>query len=272
MITEQDIINEIEAIEDQIRNISSEFEKLKKRVPEGARLRAAKHGKSYQYFIKSHGTDTNGKYIKQKDRKTASVLAQIEYDSKLISELCKRIETLKRFQAAFGNPFDNTLDQMVFGKRELIAPHYLADEVYLSKWINQEYTGLSFEEHAAEYYTRKGLRVRSKSEILIADILDDLSIPFLYEKPLHLNSEIVHPDFTLLNIKQRKEMYWEHFGMMDDMDYRNKAFLKIRKYESNGLFRHDSFIWTFETGRFPLDTKAIRKMAKELKTTLGYHT
>lgn len=270
MISGKDIENEIEALEDQLRCITSEYEKLKKHVPDGTRLRAAKHRNSYQYFIKSPESNRNGEYVKKKDLKTASALTQLEYDLKLIEELHKRIEELKRFQAAIVDPFDNALGRMVLGKRELVKPHYLSDEVYISRWLNQEYSGLSFEDKSAEYYTKSGLRVRSKSEILIADILDDLAIPFLYEKPLHLNSEIVHPDFTLLNIKQRKEMYWEHFGMMDDMDYRNKAFLKIRKYEANGLFRHDSFIWTFETGRFPLDTKAIRKMAQEIKNTLGY--
>lgn len=121
-----------------------------------------------------------------------------------------------------------------------------------------------------QYYMRNGLRVRSKSEILIADILDEMSIPFLYEKPLLLSSGLYHPDFTLLNIKERKEVYWEHFGMMDDMDYRNSAFKKIRRYEASGLFHPDSFLWTFETGRYPLETKPLRRMVNELKINLGY--
>ncbi|MBO7514269.1 MAG: hypothetical protein J6T47_01390, partial [Lachnospiraceae bacterium] len=255
---------------DQLRQVTSEYEKLKKHLPEGASLRAARHGNSYQYFIRNQEFKSNGIYIKKKDRKIASALAQIEYDEKLIMELRNRIEKLKLFQSVFKNPFESALERMSFGKRELVAPHCLSDDAYVRNWKNQTYTGLSFDDKAHEYYTRQGLRVRSKSEILIADILDDLSIPFLYEKPLRLNSDIVHPDFTLLNIRHRKEIYWEHFGMMDDMDYRNNAFLKIRKYEASGLFRHDSFLWTFETGRFPLETKAIRKMAKELKNKLGY--
>lgn len=270
MISEKDIINEIEVLEDHLRCVASECEKLKRHVPECTGLRAAKHGNTYQYFLKRHTSDSNGVYIKKKDRATACTLAQIEYDMKLIAEIQKRIEELKMFLAMLGNPFENAFERMVFGKREMINPHRLSDEVYISKWRNQDYTELGFDEKAAEYFTRNGLRVRSKSEILIADILDDLSIPFLYEKPLHLHSETVHPDFTLLDIKQRKELYWEHFGMMDDMDYRNKAFLKIRKYEASALFSHDSFIWTFETGRYPLDTKAIRKLAKEIKIKLGY--
>ncbi|MBR5657981.1 MAG: hypothetical protein IKX10_01115 [Lachnospiraceae bacterium] len=270
MILEKDIINEIDALEKELLMIVSECERLKRHAPEGGSLRATKHGKTYQYFIRTPETGSNGEYIKKKDRKTASALAQIEYDEKLCEELRKRIQNLKLFQSTFSNPFETALAHMAFAKRDLIDPHHLSDEAYINKWKNQPYTGLDFDDRAHEYYTRQGLRVRSKSEILIADILDDLSIPFLYEKPLHLNSDTFHPDFTLLNIRQRKEMYWEHFGMMDDMDYRNNAFSKIRKYEASGLYRYDSFIWTFETGKNPIETKVIRKMAKELKTKLGY--
>lgn len=104
--------------------------------------------------------------------------------------------------------------------------------------------------------------------MIIADILDEMSVPFLYEKPLQIGSATVHPDFTLLNIRERREMYWEHFGMMDDMEYRNNAFQKMRKYEST--FRRSSLIWTFETERFPLNTKAVRNMITDMKADLGY--
>ena len=129
---------------------------------------------------------------------------------------------------------------------------------------------MPFKENSPEYYTKRGLRVRSKSEILIADMLDEMSIPFFYEKPLQLKRRIVHPDFTLLDIKERKEVYWEHFGMMDDRDYRDEALLKIREYESNDLYQYDSVIWTFESGKCPMNTRDIRNMVRALSEVLGY--
>ncbi len=115
------------------------------------------------------------------------------------------------------------------------------------------------------------MRVRSKSEVIIADILDETGIPFLYEKPLKIKSGVTHPDFTMLDISKRREIYWEHFGMMDDIDYRNNAFLKIKNYEASGLYQHDSMIWTFETSKYPINTKEIRRMIVGLKRTLGYY-
>jgi hypothetical protein len=56
--------------------------------------------------------------------------------------------------------------------------------------------------------------------------------------------------------------------MMDDKEYRDDAFMKIRKYEENGLFQYDSVIWTFETGKIPLNTRDIRKMIRVLRARL----
>lgn len=159
---------------------------------------------------------------------------------------------------------------MSTGKKELIRTHYTSDEIYLNNWKNQEYEVLAFKDNYPEYYTRKGIRVRSKSEVIIADTLDEMEIPFLYEKPLKLNSGIVHPDFTLLNIRERRELYWEHLGMMDDIDYRNNALIKIRNYESSGIYQHDCLILTFETSKYPLNTKEIRRMIIKMKNSLGY--
>ena len=201
----------------------------------------------------------------------AVMLAQMEYYEALIKALDRALVLLGRCDSTSkGAPFESAINSMSSGKRELISPIYLTDEQYLEKWKNQVYEKLYFREETTEFYTRQGLRVRSKSEVIVADMLDENDVPFLYEKPLRLRSGIVHPDFTLLNIRERKEIYWEHFGIMDDREYRDNAFLKMREYEANGLYQGESLIWTFETGKYPLNTREIRKMIKALKERLGY--
>ena len=271
LIKNTDIIKEIQFLEDLKEKVSFELDKLSKKVPDGARLRAVKCGNTYQYFLRKKGAGSNGIYIKKNDRRTAAILAQIEYDEKLKTIIQESLDELHRCRDAWiDSPFMVALNQMIPGKRELVDVPFITDENYISDWKNQEYESLGFREGVSEYYTRQGLRVRSKSEVIIADVLDEMHVPFLYEKPLKLKSGTVHPDFTLLNIKERKEVYWEHFGMMDDIEYRNNAFYKIRQYESSGLYQYESVIWTFETGNFPLNTRNLRKMIKGLKETLGY--
>lgn len=271
MIRKSDIENEMEFIEENIQRAKKELEILRKKVPEGAKLHSTRHRNSFQYFMRTNSSDTNGEYIKVKDRKRAVILAQIEYYEKLLEGLDSALSTLNQIRINCADSvFESTLNNMPLGTGELIEPPYISDENYIFRWRNTEFTHMDFSTDYPEYYTRQNLRVRSKSEVIIADILDEAKIPFLYEKPLRLKTGTVHPDFTLLNIKTRKELYWEHLGMMDDTDYRNSAYLKLRNYEANGVYPYESVIWTFETGRYPLNTKEIRKMVKNLKTTLGY--
>lgn len=267
-----DLTNEIDHLNDCLEKTMSELERIKGMIPEGISLRVARHGKGYQYFARKKGRNTNGSYIKSSDRETAVLLAQMEYDERLMATLQKSISSLKDCKDLFRwNPFESALNQMVMGKRELVKMPYVSDDCYVMNWKNQEYEGLGFKDGFPEFYTRKGLRVRSKSEVIIADILDELCIPFLYEKPLELKSGTIHPDFTLLDVKERKDVYWEHFGMMDDVEYRCNAFSKIKNYESNGLYQFDSVIWTFETTRNPINTWTLRKMAGVLRKKLGYY-
>ncbi|MBR5348304.1 MAG: hypothetical protein IK125_03635 [Lachnospiraceae bacterium] len=271
MVRRREIKEEINVLEERLRRLNVELTKLRTMVPKGARLRAVRRGNVYQYFMRVPGVDGSGKYLDKRNRKIAEILAQIEYDEKLEDLLSEELEKMKLLESVWENaPAEIALQRMAPGKRSLVKLPFLSDEAFIRDWREQKFDGLGFEENYPEYYTRKELRVRSKSEVIIADILDEMSVPFLYEKPLRLGGNIVHPDFTLLNIKERREVYWEHFGMMDDMDYRNNAFLKIRKYEADGMYQHGSMIWTFETGKYPLNTREIRKMVKNLKNTLGY--
>ncbi|MCR5292454.1 MAG: hypothetical protein K6E28_06165 [Eubacterium sp.] len=271
MISTNDIKNEELNLEECLNNALYELSRLKKDTPDGGSLRAVKYGDKYQYFYRRRGEKKSGEYIKNADRNKAILLAEIEYYEKLQKKLQKMLQELRDLMKVWvDNPYNEIASTMSEGKRLLIEVPYESDEEFIHKWKSQEYKSLSFREDCPEYYTGQGLRVRSKSEIIIADFMNEMDVPFLYEKPLSLKGEIIYPDFTLLDIVDRKEVYWEHFGMMDDMDYRNNAFSKIRKYEACGFYQHDSLFWTFETGKNPLNTRVLREMIKRLKGKLGY--
>lgn len=140
-------------------------------------------------------------------------------------------------------------------------PLILSDEEYVKNWETVEYPLKKFCEDAPEYYTYKGERVRSKTEILIANTLKDYNIPYRYECPLYLNGfGMIHPDFTALNVRLRKEFYWEHLGMMDDLEYVQKALNRIDAYEKKDIYPGEKLILTYETYRNPISSKSIEKM------------
>ena len=73
----------------------------------------------------------------------------------------------------------------------------------------------------------------------------------------------VHPDFTVLNRKTRKEYYWEHFGMMDDAGYVEKAVQKIETYERNLFFTGEQLLLTYETRLHPLNTGIMDNLIRK---------
>ena len=73
----------------------------------------------------------------------------------------------------------------------------------------------------------------------------------------------MYPDFTILDVSNRKEIYLEHFGMMDDDEYCNKAISKIQNYARYGIFAGKNLLLTFETRQNPLNTIYLEELLAE---------
>lgn len=103
-----------------------------------------------------------------------------------------------------------------------------------------------------------------KYVVAYADILNQEKIPYKYERPILLKGwGKVYSDFTVLNVSERREIYWEHLGIMDEPNYVEKALQKIALYQQNGIFPGKSLILTYETKKNPINQKSIRFMIKE---------
>jgi hypothetical protein len=87
--------------------------------------------------------------------------------------------------------------------------------------------------------TRKGIAVRSKSEVIIADLLFSKHIDFQYEQPLAMSDGIQRwPDFTIVDDTTETTIYWEHLGMLQRPSYRRKWEAKLAWYRSHGILPH----------------------------------
>ena len=75
-----------------------------------------------------------------------------------------------------------------------------------------------------------GDMLRSKSEVIIANLLHERSVPFRYEQPLFAgNGTLRLPDFTIT--WAGKTFYWEHLGRLDLTEYAEAWKLKRAWYE-----------------------------------------
>ena len=97
---------------------------------------------------------------------------------------------------------------------------------------------------------------------MIADALAQAGLPYRYECPLMLGTAVVHPDFTILRREDRKELFWEHLGRMDDAGYVMKNLSKIRLYEQNGIMPGIDLILTMETSQQPINLSVIKQVIR----------
>ncbi|MGK3998919.1 AAA family ATPase [Sorangium sp. So ce1024] len=110
--------------------------------------------------------------------------------------------------------------------------------------------------------TRRGVPVRSKSEVIVADTLERLGISYEYEKPLAPPDEPRNfrlPDFTVSY--QGDIYYWEHLGMLGVPAYREAWQKKLEWYTACGFF--DQLITSEDGPDGGIDAAAIERLARE---------
>lgn len=265
------LTDKYDVVEEVLRN---RLEELKEhRMKAMKRLETAPAGKvriscrenSIQYYQRKDPKDTRGKYLRKSEKELARRLAQKDYDQKIVKELNEDIDKSEEFLAYVSKyNLSAIFDQLHPLRQQLIDPIIIPTEEYASKWRKIEYQRMDFKEDAAEFYTDAGERVRSKSEIIIANKLFSVGIPYRYEYPIWFASgRTVHTDFYCLNIRTRQEFVWEHFGMMDNAEYVNAAVRKIAEYQQNGYLPGKNMIATFETSEVPINVRNIETMISE---------
>jgi len=192
---------------------------------------------------------------------------QKSYDEKILKLVTAEIESLKKLLAKSGNVISKV--RKVYSEspaevKELIIPIDMSDEDYALNWQNAPYEGKPLPDYLPFLETKRKERVRSKSELNIANALADKGIPYKYECPLQLSSgATIYPDFTVLDVKRRRVLYWEHRGMMDDKEYAKNSVQRIKTLMKEGLFIGDDLIITEETSTNPLGTNEIDAIIKK---------
>jgi hypothetical protein len=107
-----------------------------------------------------------------------------------------------------------------------------------------------------------GIKVRTKSEMAIAEILLRNGIPFVYELPHVLkNGTIVHTDFTILStIDYKTEILLEHEGSMADSGYRDKHSWRVENYYLSGYIPNVNIFFTYDGMNGSVDGEAIQRI------------
>ncbi len=103
------------------------------------------------------------------------------------------------------------------------------------------------------HQTLSDIMVRSKSEVIIANMLTEREIPFQYEMPLYAPDGTFYlPDFTITWAGEA--WYWEHLGRMDNDKYRNHWETKKAWYDK---FFPGHLVTTEESGDLSKEANAL---------------
>lgn len=252
----------ISALLDRKSQLDSVISNLQKEItaaPEGQLRLSTNKGTRQYYQVTTSGSKT---YIPKRSP-AISKLAQKTYDQNVLAELKLQTEAINRLITELQlHDYTQVYNKLSTARQKLVTPITLPIEKYIEQWQNVSYNHKPFSEHTPELCTAKGERVRSKSEIIIADTLSRLGIPYRYEYPVTIMNYTFHPDFYCLNVKTRKEIVWEHLGMMSKPDYAEKNIAKMHVFQKAGYIIGKNLIITTETDGNPINSRQIEQLAK----------
>ncbi len=263
------IINELmlekKKIEYIVEKSKSELRKLGE-TEEGIIKVLVKRGKP-EFYVKNDSNTNDYKYMPKSETQKAEALVRKEYYEKVLKNACVELKQINALiNRIEGNNWEKAYETIGKGKRMIVEPIIVTNEQYRKKWLDEEYTGKSFGDNDIEIYSENGDRVRSKSEKIIADKLFKENVLYRYEYPFQTNySGIIYPDFTILDEVRRRNIIYEHFGLMDNPEYANNAVGKIQLYMNHGYVLGDNLFISMETSAIPFDGRVLDGIIKQIK-------
>lgn len=141
---------------------------------------------------------------------------------------------------------------------------YLLNDNPNSQELHQEiakYLGMNKYHLNRIYKTIDGNYVRSKSEVIICNLLSNAGIRYKYEELLEYEpGKVINPDFTVY-LSDTKTVYWEHIGMLGNEKYDSDWAFKMDIYEG---YYHGLLYKTYESGALSQDAERIISVFKEM--------
>lgn len=243
---------------EQIVKKMEHIERQQKKLPQGKLI--CSHTGKYCKWECSDGKKKT--YIPKKDRKFAEKLAAKKYLSALWNDLAHERYAMNLYLRSHSN-YKSEVEKLLTESPEvekLLSPYFAPLSKELDEWMKSPYeTNLKNPEHLTQ---KIGVNefVRSKSEAMIAKVLKQNKIPFRYEEKLKLETPKLYPDFTIRHPKTGEYFYWEHFGLLDNLEYVKNMNSKMQIYTINGIMPGINLITTYENQEHPLTFEMIEML------------
>lgn len=235
------------------------------KAPKGHLRVTYSEGKPRFYYVSELANDKY-KYLRKNESNHIRALAQKEYFTKLLKSMERELrwieDALKRYPEELP---EEVYTKLIPARKNLVTPALLDDEEYAKRWQAESYAANPYRPEDKVFATKRGKRVRSKSEAMIADAYYDLGIPYKYDYPIEVpGGRRRYVDFLALDVHRRQVYYHEHLGRLDDPEYLADNMRKIQEYRAMGIYTGKNLILTQEIKNHPLDMHLFRENMKEL--------
>jgi len=114
-------------------------------------------------------------------------------------------------------------------------------------WLSAPVKKNLFKPEECKYQSSKGIGLRSKSEVFIADKLEAYGLLYKYDTLITLRNKTIAPDFNIINPFTGNMMMWEHYGATHIEKYAKNMDDKMDLYLRNGYIPFETIIYTFES-------------------------
>lgn len=201
-------------------------------LPQGD-LYPEKHGKYVEYYHQWYEGGKQRKYVKKSD--VEDMRAKIEL-RKQLEEKQKQLMGTKEYYQQLLIEEKQDPEQLwadVQAKRESMKQHRLQRKEAIEK---DSY-------HSNTHVTLNGEFVRSKGEVILANLLYFNGIHYEYEKEQWIGGEWIKPDFIIYY--KGRVIYWEHVGLLSDAKYRKRWEAKREAYARAGIVEGVNLIITY---------------------------
>lgn len=248
-------------LEHHLNEIKAFLEREEKRfnvafaeAPEGTLQRSVVN-KSISYIHAVPDPVTPGRYLRKvirhdpeliralaKKEYARLALRSIERNKSIVNQLSERMDDIEpahivgTMKSAY-----RTLPNSCFG----VGDYDNRDWSIQREWAVQDYEMIDHRPEDRNKSSSRGLLLRSKSEVLLAEKLYEHGVPFRYEESIRIGAYELGPDFTFLD-SNGERFYLEYCGMMDDEDYIRKFLWKRQMYERVGISEWTNMIYIFE--------------------------
>lgn len=239
------------------RKLCAEYRKSLKRLPDGGMFMSNHDNKKYYYDAETHD------YIGKVGSEEVVGRQQHYFLKKSISVMEDNIKAADKYLKKFKDYMPEDVMSSLPAAYRFSDLEGLPEVISFAdgeRWGNQPYDRNMRYPERLIHKTMEGDMVRSKSEVILADILYQRKIPYHYEERLLLGNKEIAPDFKIAVRSENCFKFLEHCGMLNNPGYCDSLVWKMRQYMQYGYVPWKDVIFTFDNMDGSIDTMTINRI------------